>query len=332
MSNVKISVIVPIYNTEPYLKRCLDSIVNQTYSNLEIILINDGSTDNSAKIINDYAAADKRIIAIQKKNGGIGSAYNIALQNISGDYISFIDSDDYILLTTYEELVNIIMKDTPDLIHFGKEVFNDEGIVVPVTHFKTLDEIIVGNDIILDTHFKILKHPTLAQLFKKSLFENVIIFDQNIGIDEMLLPQLLMNCNKAAFVSKKYYFVYDRLQSVSRAVISEKNVKEILKVYSFICSFLEDKKPEFAQYLQMKYLEVLISLYKLSLINTGLLSDATLLKVNNELILHYNKLKGIYLYKKQSLKFKATTYLIASKSIIYNFLFLAIKKNGRNSE
>ena len=106
----KVSIIVPIYNTEKYLKACLDSIINQTYQNLEIILIDDGSTDNSGKIIDDYAKKDKRIKAIHQKNAGQSAARNRGLKEASGEYISFIDSDDKVdrnfikyLIAPYQE-------------------------------------------------------------------------------------------------------------------------------------------------------------------------------------------------------------------------------------
>lgn len=101
----KVSIIVPIYNTEKYLKACLDSIINQTYQNLEIILIDDGSTDNSGKIIDDYAKKDKRIKAIHQKNAGQSAARNRGLKEASGEYISFIDADDKVKPAFIEKLL-----------------------------------------------------------------------------------------------------------------------------------------------------------------------------------------------------------------------------------
>lgn len=92
----KISIIVPVYNVEPYLRQCLDSVVNQTYRNLEIILVDDGSPDNCGTICDEYAAKDKRIHVVHKENGGISSARNAGLAICKGDYISFIDSDDFV--------------------------------------------------------------------------------------------------------------------------------------------------------------------------------------------------------------------------------------------
>lgn len=104
MKDDLISVIVPVYNVEKYLHKCINSILNQTYKNLEIILIDDGSTDNSGKICDEYALKDNRIKVIHKENGGLSSARNAGLDICSGDYIGFVDSDDYIAEDMYEYL------------------------------------------------------------------------------------------------------------------------------------------------------------------------------------------------------------------------------------
>lgn len=109
----KVSVIVPIYNEEKNLKRCIESLINQTYKNLEIILINDGSTDNSKKIIDSYK--DKRIVAIHKKNTGIGDTRNTGIAKSTGDYIMFVDSDDYIELNYVEVLLKSLNENKADL-------------------------------------------------------------------------------------------------------------------------------------------------------------------------------------------------------------------------
>ena len=101
----KISVIVPVYNVEKYLARCLDSIINQTLADIEIICINDGSTDNSLEILNDYAKKDSRIKIIDQTNAGLSCARNAGMQIAQGEYIGFVDSDDWIDLDFYEKLV-----------------------------------------------------------------------------------------------------------------------------------------------------------------------------------------------------------------------------------
>lgn len=100
----KITVIVPVYNVENYLEKCLDSLINQTYKNLEIIVINDGSTDNSGEICQEYAQKDNRIVYIEKENGGQSEARNMGLDRMTGSYVTFVDSDDWVELDYVETL------------------------------------------------------------------------------------------------------------------------------------------------------------------------------------------------------------------------------------
>ena len=110
----KISVIVPVYNVEKYLRKCIDSLTNQTLKDIEIILVNDGSTDNSGSIIDEYAKQDKRVIAIHKENGGQSSARNMGLDIAKGKYVGFIDSDDWIELDMYENMYLALVKGNAD--------------------------------------------------------------------------------------------------------------------------------------------------------------------------------------------------------------------------
>ena len=122
-----ISVVLPIYNVEKYLRRCLDSVVNQTYKNLEILLINDGSTDNCLKICEEYAELDSRVQVINKKNAGLGMARNTGIDYAKGEYICFFDSDDYIELNTIEKLYKIIVSEQPEIVCYGFNKVNGEG-------------------------------------------------------------------------------------------------------------------------------------------------------------------------------------------------------------
>lgn len=117
--NFKISIIIPIYNMEQFLRRCLDSVVNQTYASLEIILINDGSTDLSGDICDAYAEKDSRVKVIYQTNGGVSSARNAGLDMATGDYISFVDPDDYIELNTYETLIPHLDNNGVDILRFN---------------------------------------------------------------------------------------------------------------------------------------------------------------------------------------------------------------------
>lgn len=137
MESVLISVIIPVYNVENYLDECLESVTRQTYKNLEIILIDDGSTDRSARICNAWRNKDKRIKVIHKENEGLGIARNVGLEHATGKYIMFLDSDDFWELNTVEILYNSI-KDDGDVVYCGYKVFYDQDKVTlkPVTQKK----------------------------------------------------------------------------------------------------------------------------------------------------------------------------------------------------
>ena len=115
----KISVIVPVYNSEKYIERAVESLINQSYENMEIILINDGSTDASLKCCKNLSKKDNRIIVIDKENSGVSSTRNIGIEKATGEYITFIDGDDYIDITAYEECMEIIDKYNPDFLKFS---------------------------------------------------------------------------------------------------------------------------------------------------------------------------------------------------------------------
>lgn len=133
-----ISVMVPVYNVAPYITNCLESLIHQTYTNLEIILVDDGSTDNSLEICQEYAKKDKRIKVIHKENGGLSTARNAGLDVATGDYYSFVDSDDYISTRFYEIMLNVALEHSADIVEcdYNKIPFED---VTPENRDSFLD-------------------------------------------------------------------------------------------------------------------------------------------------------------------------------------------------
>lgn len=121
----KISVIISVYKAESYLRECLDSVINQTYNNLEIILIDDGSPDNCGAICDEYAAEDPRIIVMHKENAGASAARNEGLEIVTGDWITFVDSDDWIELDYCENFIQFVSKHQPDMVFFGGVIFEN---------------------------------------------------------------------------------------------------------------------------------------------------------------------------------------------------------------
>lgn len=127
--NHKVSIIVPVYNVEKYIHKCIDSILAQTYRNLEIILVDDGSPDNCGKICDEYASNDNRIIVIHQKNGGLSAARNAGLNKSTGNFIVFVDSDDYLEISAIEDCIHYIKTNNYDILIFNwYDVYLDDQL------------------------------------------------------------------------------------------------------------------------------------------------------------------------------------------------------------
>ncbi|MCI6652054.1 MAG: glycosyltransferase [Ruminococcus sp.] len=153
-----ITVVLPIYNVEKYLDRCLDRIVNQTYKNLEIILVDDGATDNCPSMCDEWAKKDSRIKVIHKKNAGLGMARNTGIENATGEYICFFDSDDYVDFDALEKCYNALKKEDADVVCFGRKNIdrngNESGRLVP-----DVDKYVYSGDEVLEEFLPILIAP-----------------------------------------------------------------------------------------------------------------------------------------------------------------------------
>ncbi len=178
--NDLISVIIPIYNGEKYVKQALDSVINQTYNNLEIIIINDGSTDNSLNIIKDYQSKDKRIVIIDKQNNGVSSARNDGIKKSSGKYIMFLDSDDYLDNDYIFNMYNCLIKKTSDVCMSGIRQFN-ENKTIRFKKYLNEDKKLNFNDILLD----IINTNEFNTIFKY-IIDSDIIKNNNILFDTTL--------------------------------------------------------------------------------------------------------------------------------------------------
>lgn len=243
--NDLISVVVPAFNIDKYIERCIKSILNQTYSNLEIIIVDDGSTDNTANIIDEYALKDYRIIPIHKENGGVSSARMEGIHRASGDWIGFVDGDDVIETNMYEVLMNNAIKYNADISHCGYQM------VFPDRHILKFHG--TGKKINANTEeglYNLLKadyvEPGLCnKLYKKSLFEgfeNSDLWDCNIKYNE----DLLMNYILFKKTKKSYYedlVLYNYILRKNSATKSNPNIKSIndpLKVITIIKNDIQD--------------------------------------------------------------------------------------------
>lgn len=258
----KISIIVPVYNVEKYLQRCLDSLINQTYKNIEIIAINDGSTDNSLKILRKYETIDSRIKIINKDNEGLSQSRNIGINLATGEYITFVDSDDWIELNFLETMLNLMELNNTDvsLCSYSREYI--EKTMNKNLGFKHI-EVFNKNDVRNKLYRRMigpigdeLKNPenldSLITAWGK-VYKTSIIKDNNInfidtaiiGTEDLLFNVYVFNyVNKAVVINKPLYHYWKGNLSSLTYGYKENLIDKWIKKHSFIKQFLIENKYE----------------------------------------------------------------------------------------
>lgn len=216
---IDISIVIPAYNVEKYIKRTIESAINQTLKTIEIIIVNDGSTDKTLDIIHNLAIKDKRIIVINKKNGGLSSARNAGIKIAKGKYIYNLDGDDWIEPECLEDCFNFAEEKKLDIVTFGYCIDYDNGKKIEylekyenyeiIDSKKFLEEILTSKNI----------SSVWTRIFKRSLYiDNKIKHPlrDSIGEDIVTLPKLVYNSNKIGNISKTYYHYICNPKSLSR--------------------------------------------------------------------------------------------------------------------
>ena len=228
----EISIIVPVYNVEKYLENCIESILNQTFKDFELILVDDGSTDNSGKICDIYKKKDSRIKVIHKNNGGLSSARNAGLDIACGKYVGFVDSDDYIHYQMYEKLYHQIIKNKADISVCGfQKVKQFEKDLLSTNKFYEKVELFNNIEALEQLYCKYSTEFVVSwnKLYIKTLFKDIKFKEGVIHEDEFIIHRLLYNVNKVVYNNEKLYFYLQRRGSI---VSSEAEVYQIDKIYA----------------------------------------------------------------------------------------------------
>lgn len=256
-----ISIIIPVYNTGERVRKCLQTVIEQTYKNIEIIVVNDGSTDNSLQICREYENIDKRIRVIDQKNAGVSSARNAGLDSISGNYVAFIDSDDYVSDKYIQMLYETLKEGNADIAECGATVVNevtgDCWEISPSFKFENDRDQIVSsfcrNEGVSDYLWD--------KLFKKELFDGLRFTSFKCSEDFEILCHLLPKASRIISIDIPLYYYIRNDGSIGLSSFSEKKLDAIKARESIYQYYISDGKKEWAYMIAVQILSQIIILY-----------------------------------------------------------------------
>jgi len=245
---MKITVIIPIYNIIDCLERCVTSVIQQTYRDLEIILVDDGSTDGTSELVDKLGILDDRIKVFHKENGGSSSARNLGLKHATGDYIGFVDSDDYIEPDMYELLAEAVTRGSYRMAQISRDEVNEDGSKRPDVCVPPEKEMLISSE---DMMKELLMHrgdcSFCTRICHKDLFDNREFPVGELNEDFKLLTQMLPDAGQFPILPKQCYHVYYRMNSNSR----RKNKDDFSRVFTdivvnadYISKLVDEQYPE----------------------------------------------------------------------------------------
>lgn len=313
----KVSIIVPIYNTEKYLKKCLDSLVNQTLDDIEIILINDGSTDNSQNIIDEYSSIYlNKIKSFTKENGGQASARNLGITKATGQYIGFVDSDDWIELNMYEELYNKAIKDNLDIVCCN--LF----LIMNGVKQKCAERLIYPNNI--TKNYIINECDPCNKIIKKDLLlnNNIVFLENRIYEDLAMIPTLALYTNRIGYID---YYLYNYLIREGSTMNQTKYNKKLEDIF-YVMEELSNKfKNSFSEELEFIYIKHLLHAASLRFLSyKG--SKSQLKKINTLMKETFPNWKNNKYFKQENLKYKLLCKALYRNDILFITIYLMFKK------
>lgn len=256
----KVSFIVPIYNVEVYLSKCLDSISKQTYSNIEVLMVNDGATDSSREIAKHFSDIDSRFILIDRENGGLSAARNTGLSRVSGQAVVFVDSDDFIEPEYTELCVNRLRETDSDMVCCRLQYDNPftskkhtYGHDLP-TEILTKDDIIVNAFLVKDIHT-----PVWAKVYNTEFLikHSLKFYEGIVNEDTLFTSQVSMHARRVAFVNRSLYHSMERPGSISRSS-QDRLIADMEKALSLVRKYMEQhgiwQKDKFRQAYYTRYI------------------------------------------------------------------------------
>lgn len=310
---IKISIIVPIYNKEKYLIKCIDSIINQTFSDFELILIDDGSSDWSPRICDQYSKIDKRITIIHKENGGISDARNVGLKLAKADYVGFVDPDDYIEKDMYEKLFFACIKYKSDISMCGRYDIYKNAKNTRFS-FKWLKLWSAKEAIKNLLQWNNIDSALWDKIFKRELFEDILFPVWKYHEDIFVLVKILSKTNKVAHIGESKYYYCHRINSITSETFSLRRMA-LLEAAKEVSDFIAIKYPELNK--EWKGFYYNNAIYLLSMLQNKILQQkySSSFKLLKTILLE--KMITIFLSKEIGLKNKIIFLLLITNT--YNF-------------
>lgn len=234
MNEPLLSIIVPIYNVEDYLEQCIDSIVRQTYNNLEIILVDDGSTDSSGLLCDNYQKKDSRIQVIHKRNEGVSVARNVGLQYATGELLGFVDSDDYLESSMYSELWTNMIHANSDLACCAyKRIAKNEIYDFSTGEIKELSGLEMLEGMVIGLKGCIISPSVGNRLYKKNIFGNLLFPEARIFEDKFVSTEVLLRANKVIYLNKALYNYRVRDGSLTQRDMSDSDINDFVFMMNY---------------------------------------------------------------------------------------------------
>lgn len=298
-----ISVIIPVYNVEKFLDKCIQSVVKQSYINLEIILVNDGSLDGSGGICDKWSKLDSRIKVIHQQNGGLSKARNTGLDIATGEYIGFVDSDDYICVNMYEHLIELAKKNNSEMVICNYRFVDTKGAILR-------QEKIIKNEILskYDMFKKITESSNfyfvtaVNKIYSRSIFDDLRFPIGKIHEDEFIIHKVINKCNSIATVDNYFYNYVQRDDSIMH---SKYSIKRLDGMEALIDRYLFYKKERLNEYLYMTMIQCYAILMN-CILNVSVIENKTIIKKKMFLMikkigLNLRNIKLLLVYNKKNL-------------------------------
>lgn len=327
MKEKLISIIVPVYNVEKYLAKCINSLINQTYNNLEVLLIDDGSTDNSLIICEEFQKKDSRIKVIHKQNGGLSSARNTGIDNSNGEYLLFIDSDDWIKPNFVEILSNVAIDNNVDLVVSG---------LINTFLYDYIDNMYNSNHYEIISKEDMLKKvlygengidvSACGKLYNKNVFCNLKYDEGQLYEDFLIIDKIINNCQSFAIVDYRGYYYYQRENSIMHSKYNDKRYVLINKSEEII-DLANEYYTNVVPYAIYRYMINNLLLLKMTISDNDFKKEASVFRNN---ILKYKKelLCYSFIENKYKLIIKMLSFNILIFKIFWNFKLIIKKVKG----